>query len=100
MAWAAAHVHDGNYAPFFCGLDYEHVHDVKWGAYRQLLLHLVERARELGCHTLHLGMDADFEKSRFGTTTLSTCVYGQARDHDQAHVLRDIVEQVGLGDAA
>lgn len=100
VAWAAAHVHDGHYAPFFCGLDYEHVHDVDWGAYRQLLLHLVERAREIGCHTLHLGMDADFEKSRFGTTVVSNCVYVQARDHENAHVLRDIVAEVGLEAAA
>ena len=47
---------------------------------------------------VHLGMDADLEKSRFGTRVVKNCVYLQVRDHFQGEVLREIVAQVGLLD--
>ncbi|MBI5513898.1 MAG: GNAT family N-acetyltransferase [Deltaproteobacteria bacterium] len=96
VAWCAAHVHGGSYAPFFCGLDYDHVYN--HGAYRQLLLAIVRRARERGLHTVHMGMDADMEKSRFGTVQVKNCLYVQVRDHFHGELLREIAAEVGVAD--
>jgi hypothetical protein len=87
-------VHDGHYAAFLCGLDYDYV--LSEGAYRQALFQMVRRARLLGMKVVHLGMDADVEKSRYGTTMASSVVYVQAREHHNAAVLRDIVAEVAV----
>ncbi|HEU4412932.1 MAG TPA: aminotransferase class I/II-fold pyridoxal phosphate-dependent enzyme [Polyangiaceae bacterium] len=92
VAWYAAHVSGGHYMPFLCGLDYRYV--TEHGVYRQTLYQMVRRARECGASVLHLGMDADFEKSRYGSTPVRCCVYVQARDHFNAAVLRDLVANV------
>ena len=41
---------------------------------------------ELDMKEVHLGMDADFEKSRFGTQVVKNCVYMQVRDHFHGEV--------------
>jgi len=94
VAWYAAHVHGGHYAAFLCGLDYAFV--LSHGAYRQTLLEMVRRARELGMTTVHLGMDADTEKARYGTTVVRNVMYAQAREAYQGAVLRELVASVGL----
>jgi 3-hydroxy-3-methylglutaryl CoA synthase len=41
-------------------------------------------------------MDADMEKSRFGTRVEPTVVYAQVGDLYQGELLREIVEEVGV----
>ncbi len=94
VAWYAAHRHAGHYAPFLCGLDYNYVFD--HGAYRAMILQVVRRAHELGMAEIHMGMDADLEKSRFGSVRHDNCVYLQARDHFNGQLLQEIVAEVGL----
>jgi 7-keto-8-aminopelargonate synthetase-like enzyme len=94
VAFYGAHRHAGLYAPFFCGLDYRYIHS--HGNYRCMLYQMVRRARALGMEALHLGMDAETEKSRFGAQSVPNCIYVQARDHDNAGVLREIVAEVGV----
>ncbi|MFO0758428.1 MAG: aminotransferase class I/II-fold pyridoxal phosphate-dependent enzyme [Byssovorax sp.] len=94
VAFFAAHVHGGHYAAFLCGLDYDYVID--HGAYRQALFQMIRRARLRGARFVHLGMDADVEKSRYGTTVNNNVIYAQVREHDNAALLRDIVAEVGV----
>jgi hypothetical protein len=94
IAWFAAHVQGGHYTPFFCGLDYDFVFTA--GAYRQLILQMVRRATALGAATIHMGMDADAEKHRFGSRTIGTAAYVEARDHFNGQLLREIVAEVGV----
>ncbi len=94
VAWYAAHLHGGHYAAFLCGLDYEHV--LSHGAYRQALFQMVRRARVRGAGVLHLGMDADVEKARYGTTATASVVYGLSREHEHGTILRDIVAEVAV----
>lgn len=94
VAWYAAHRFGGHYAPFLCGLDYTYVYS--HGSYRGMIWWMVHRLLELGMKRMHLGMDADTEKSRFGTRMQSNAVYFQVRDHFQAGLLREIVAEVGM----
>lgn len=98
VAWYAAHMHAGHYAPFLCGLDYDYVFE--HGAYRAMILQVVRRARELGMVEVHMGMDADLEKSRFGSERRTHCVYLRARDHFNGQLLQEIVAEVGLHPSA
>jgi 7-keto-8-aminopelargonate synthetase-like enzyme/predicted N-acyltransferase len=94
VAFYAAHKFNGHYTPFYCGLDYDYVHS--HGVYRQVLYQTVLRALELGMKAVHLGMSADVEKSRFGTTVVNNCVYVQAQDHYNAHLLQEIAAEVSV----
>ena len=94
VAWYGAHIYGDQYAPFLCGLNYDYVKD--HGAYRQMLYQMLERARELGCRRVHLGMDADIQKSRMGSYTVRNCVYVRVREHFNGVILQDVVAQVGL----
>lgn len=94
VAFWAAHLHGGHYAPLFCGLDDAWLES--HGIYRAMLVQIVRRARALGMTTLHLGMDAEIEKRRIGAKTVQTCVYAQARDHYAGAQLREIVAEVAL----
>jgi hypothetical protein len=100
VAWGAVHRSGRDYAGFMCGVDPEYVTGRDFGAYRQLLLHVLRRAREIGATTLHLGMDADVEKARFGTTAHPTCMYVLSREHDAGDRMQEIVAAVGLRSAA
>ncbi|HYR09631.1 MAG TPA: aminotransferase class I/II-fold pyridoxal phosphate-dependent enzyme, partial [Longimicrobium sp.] len=97
VAWFAGHRAGGHYAVFMCGVDYAYVAGTQTGAYRQLLLRMARRAREVGAHTLHLGMDAETEKQRFGAVAHPTCAYVLALEHDAGDQLQAIVTRVGLG---
>lgn len=94
VGWYAAHVSKDDYAPFLCGLDYRYV--LEHGVYRQTLYQMVVHARLRGAKHVHLGMDADVEKGRYGSTPVQNCVYVHVRDHFNGAVLREIVAQVGI----
>ncbi len=94
VAFYAAHVHGDDYAVFLCGLDYDYVLD--HGAYRQTLYQMVRQARLRGLHHVHLGMDADTEKARYGTRLVRSVMYWQAREHYKSSLLREIVAEVGV----
>lgn len=98
VGWYAAHAFAGHYMPFLCGLDYRYV--TQHGVYRQTLYQMVRQARERGASVVHLGMDADFEKSRYGATPVRNCIYVQTRDHFNGAVLRDLVASMGSVDAS
>jgi 7-keto-8-aminopelargonate synthetase-like enzyme/predicted N-acyltransferase len=94
IAFYAAHRHTGHYAPFLCGLDYRYV--FQHGAYRNMIFEMIQRAQATGVKRIHMGMDADQEKQRFGCQPMENCVYLQARDHFNGELLREIVAEVGL----
>lgn len=94
VAFYAAHVHGDDYSVFLCGLDYDYV--IEHGAYRQALYQMVHQAHLRGLRRVHLGMDADREKSRYGTEVVESVMYGQARDHYKSSLLRQIVADVGV----
>jgi len=94
VGFYAAHIHENHYTPFFCGLDYGYVES--HGVYRQVLYQIVQRAKELGMACVHMGMDADLEKSRLGTRTQQNCIYAQVREHYHGALLREIVAEVGM----
>lgn len=94
VAWYAAHREAEHYAPFLCGLNYEYVYE--HGAYRGMIYQMIQRARTLGCTEVHLGMDADLEKSRFGSVVTPCSAYAQVRDHYNSRLLQEIVAEVGL----
>lgn len=94
VAWVGAHHSGDHYMPLLCGLDYAHVYE--HGAYRQLLYQIVLRAEELGIGTIHLGMDADYEKERFRTTRVKTSAFVHSRDDFVGARMREVVAEVGL----
>lgn len=94
VAFYAAHVQGDDYSVFLCGLDYDYV--IEHGAYRQALYQMVHQARLRGLHHVHLGMDADREKARYGTQVVASVMYGQARDHYKSSLLRAIVAEIGV----
>ncbi len=95
VAFWAAHLHGTHYAPLLCGLDYRFVasHDT----YKQMILQVLERARELGCTDAHLGMDADLQKRRWGSVAYPTAIYVQTADHYNGAVLRELVAVASNG---
>jgi 7-keto-8-aminopelargonate synthetase-like enzyme/predicted N-acyltransferase len=94
VAFYAAHRHGEDYAPFLCGLDYRFVFE--HGAYRGMIFEMIQRAQAAGFRHIHMGMDADQEKQRFGCRPMENCVYLQARDHFNGELLREVVAEVGL----
>lgn len=98
LAFWAAHKHGSDYAPLLCGLDERCLEE--WPLYRVLLLSILRRARALGANMLHLGMDAELEKRRFGAATKKTCVYVRADEHESSAVLREVVADVAMAQAA
>lgn len=94
VAFWAAHRHEKDYAPLFCGLDYRYVET--HGVYRQMLRQMVRRAQDLGAGDLHLGMDAEVEKQRWGAVGHPTCLYVMARGDWHGALLRDVVEALGV----
>ena len=96
VAFFAAHKHGSHYSPLVCGLDYDFVyeHDV----YRQMLFQMLLRGKELGCDTIHLGMDADLEKRRMGCVGQDCCVYVHARENFGGAIMRKLVADVGFAD--
>jgi|GEM_PF-64840 len=95
VAFWGAHRHAEHYAMLFCGLDYRYVK--LHGAYRQCTYQAILRAAQVGARTMHMGMDAEVEKKRFGARAHSTCLYVQAREDYNAAILQQIVAEVGIG---
>jgi 7-keto-8-aminopelargonate synthetase-like enzyme len=89
VAFWAAHVCAGHYAPLFCGLDYRFV--ATHSTYKQMIYQVLRRARALGCTDVHLGMDADLEKRRWGSVPNKTAIYLQSVDHYNGAMLRELV---------
>ncbi len=96
VAFWAAHKHGRDYAPLFCGLDDEWL--LKRETYRAMFLQMTRRARQLGMDRLHLGMDAEMEKRRFGGVPHQTCVYMQVKDSHQGAILREIATEVAFAE--
>lgn len=96
IGFYAGHLHRKDYAPLLVGLDYNYIEGEEYGVYRQLLLQIILRAKELGADLVHMGMDADFEKQLLGSKEVSTSVFVQMREHFEGAVLQEIVEKVGL----
>ena len=94
IAFYAAHRHAGHYAPFLCGLDYRFVFE--HGAYRNMIFEMIQRAHADGFTRVHMGMDADQEKLRFGCRPIENCIYLQVADHFHGELLREVVAEVGL----
>lgn len=94
VAFWAAHRAGGDYAPLFCGLDYRYVESHR--LYKQTIRRVLLRARALGARTVHLGMDAELEKRRWGARSVASCVFVQARGEYNGALLREIVSSVGL----
>ncbi|MCB9647555.1 MAG: aminotransferase class I/II-fold pyridoxal phosphate-dependent enzyme [Deltaproteobacteria bacterium] len=95
VAFWAAHKHGQDYAPLFCGLDYGYV--AEHGAYRHMIYRFLLRAKSLGMRVVHLGMDAELEKRRFGAAMDKTCLYAQTRTDFNGALLREVVAEVGMG---
>ena len=87
-------MHDGDYTAILCGLDYDYV--LSQGAYWQALFQMVRRARLRGMKAVRFSMDADVERSRYGTTVIPNVIHVQAREHHNAADLRDIVAEVAV----
>lgn len=96
VAFWAAHREQGHYAPLFCGFDQDFL--ASHAIYRQMFWHVLRRARALGAGTVHLGMDAEIEKRRFGARVLPSCMYVRAAEHYAGALLRDIVADVATRD--
>lgn len=94
VAFWAAHKYAGEYAPLFCGLDDAWL--LKYETYRAMFLQMTRRARALGMSHLHLGMDAEMEKRRFGGEPFETCIYLQIKDHHAGAMLREIAAEVAF----
>lgn len=94
IACWAAHVAGGCYAPLVAGLDYAYVESMK--SYKQLLFQILRRARALGMGHVRLGMTADQEKERWGSTKHEVSAYVQSDGAYHASLLRQIVAEVGL----
>ncbi len=66
------------YNPIIAGLDYQYV--ASHGVYRQLLWHVLDRAKKHQLKTIHLGFAASIEKRRFGAKSKPMCCYVQLDD--------------------
>lgn len=97
VAWFAGHMCNGHYGALVVGLDYDYV--LEHGVYRQMIFQMIRQAKARDMRVLHLGMDADVEKSRYRTTIVKNCVYVHSRENYNAAVLRDIVAEVGAAAA-
>src|SRR5690606_13974949 len=90
VAVMICHVSGGVYCAGYVGLDYRYLDSHK--IYKQILYRTVERARELGCQSLHLGFTAGLEKRKVGAQARPTCGYVLVRDHFNL----DVVESMTL----
>lgn len=94
IAWFAAHISGKDYGALVAGLDYDYV--IEHGCYRQMLFQMIRQSKRRGARMLHMGMDADVEKSRYRTTPVQNNVYMQVRDHYNEALLREIVAEVAV----
>ncbi len=66
------------YVPLVAGLDYTHVRER--GLYRQLLRHVVQRARDRGQRRVLFGLEASLEKRRMGARPEQSLLFVEADD--------------------
>lgn len=97
VAWVLAYRQPGHYTPVVCGVNYAYVEGQEFGAYRQILLATIRRARALEATAVSLGFGADVEKRRLGAEPRPTCTYVRARHHDHGERLQAFVETHSLG---
>jgi 7-keto-8-aminopelargonate synthetase-like enzyme len=74
-----------HYAPMVIGLDYRYV--MSHGLYRQMLRHVLIRARQHRSDRILFGMGATLEKERFGAIPQQRVAFAQASDHYASEVL-------------
>jgi predicted N-acyltransferase len=74
-----------NYCPVLLGMDYAYLesHNV----YRQALLQVVRRARQLNVKKVYLGLSAVIEKRKFGAAVISKVAYVQTKDNFNMEVI-------------
>ncbi|MEM6991174.1 MAG: aminotransferase class I/II-fold pyridoxal phosphate-dependent enzyme, partial [Myxococcota bacterium] len=91
------------YRALVAGIDHQYLWphpDREISTYRQLLLAVTRRARELGKSALHLGMGAPREKRRFGAQRQGVSVFVRSDDTFQATRLQEFVQGLGHGGGA
>lgn len=93
---AAFHA-EGRYCPMVLGMD--DTLATERGLYRQILRHVIARARELGASRVELGMGAGLQKRRLGARATTSQLYLQIDDHFGIEVLSQIKAELGLGSA-
>lgn len=74
-----------DYTSIIPGLDYNYRNTLK--PYKQLLFQVILRAKQLGHHTLRLGMTASLEKRKLGAVALPKKVYIRSKDHFQQDMI-------------
>ena len=68
-----------NYSPMIVGLNYNK--NEKYSCYRQTLYQLLHQTKRERYSKLFLGMEANMEKSKIGSTAIPKSVYLQANDN-------------------
>ena len=94
LAWFGGHCYGEDYAALMCGLDYRFVYS--HGVYRQLLIGILKRAHHRGADIVHLGMTAEQEKRRVGSTAEPVSAWVLGRDTFAASQLREMEERILL----
>jgi hypothetical protein len=95
VAVVASYANGPRYVSFVCGLDTQRC---DMSVYRQMLWRVVLRAKERGCSTLELGMDAAYEKARVGAQVRPQCAYVQLTDHFNGELIAQVVQEVSFTD--
>jgi 7-keto-8-aminopelargonate synthetase-like enzyme len=80
-----------NYTPMVIGVDY--AINEEFMCYRQNMLQVVKRAKELNCQKLYFGMDASFEKTRVGAKAIKKSAYLQIQDNFKMDIIGLIKNQ-------
>lgn len=73
------HKSQKNISPMFLGLDYDYLEQYK--PYRQNLFQVIKLGIKLDVDKIHLGMDANLEKSRFGAIPQKRSTYIQSNEN-------------------
>lgn len=67
-----------SYFPILIGIDY--IHNVQYKVYKKVLFKVIERAIQLGCNKIHLGLTADLEKRKFGAKSIQKHAFVNIKD--------------------
>jgi 7-keto-8-aminopelargonate synthetase-like enzyme len=99
VAYAAGRVVAGEARWLYCGVDYAGYDVEVTSPYRQMLWEILRHSAERGAERVHLGMGADFEKRRFGSTPVPTYAFVRSDDDYQAAKLQELVEELATSRA-
>lgn len=69
----------GTYSPVILGLNYEA--NLAYKIYKKVLFKVIERAIQLKCKKIFLGLSADLEKRKLGAESHSSCAYIFIKDN-------------------